>query len=178
VSVQHILFHLFLASKFLLLAVVPCAISKMHFLGKSVAKYLSDRCTCEKKLPRRRRHPSQHTAQPCPDFKSSKACPRWVGFFHATNLTACLFLFRKNCSPLRKVRPVCSHVRSGLLAGATNVRWHTDRGRPAFIRTLSAQIFVPMAGVYLVIRVPQSKKNSYGAIACRPLFRIFLDQEC
>lgn len=26
----------------------------------------------------RRRHPSQHTAQPCPDFKSTKQCPRCV----------------------------------------------------------------------------------------------------
>lgn len=25
----------------------------------------------------RRRHPNQHTAQPCPNFKSTKMCPRW-----------------------------------------------------------------------------------------------------
>jgi len=55
----------------------------------------------------RRRHPSQHTAQPCPDFKSTKSCPRsdrcqmahgpWEAGLHPDAFRTNLCAYGRNC---------------------------------------------------------------------------------
>ena len=71
----------------------------------------------------RRRHPSTHSAQPCPDFKNSKSCARYV---------------RSKCCPL--CLPL-TYSESGEICA----RWLMVHGRLGCTRMRIGQIFVHMA---------------------------------
>lgn len=98
----------------------------------------------------RRRHPNQHTAQPCPNFKSTKMCPRFV----PVASQECIFSpIDQLLLPRMLQHPAAAHVgfrraHTSLLSlsGATSARWPTARGRRACIPTRFGPTCVPTEG--------------------------------